>query len=575
MEILAVIQARGGSKGIPKKNIYPISGYPLISYTIVAAMKSQLISDLIVSTDSDEIADVARTYGAKVPFIRPDHLAGDKVLSVDSLHHAVLETEKIYSKKYDYVIELPCVSPLRDHHDIDDALNKLIQNESDSVISVVNTGEKHPVRLKKIINEEIHDITEEFPEPGQNSRRQDLSPPSFIRNGAIYAMRRDTLINDKSRHGNRSLAFVMQEEKSVNIDTVEDLKIAEFKINNGDCNNNPWEAKNYEIEKVIKKQKNTLLVTTPIHFLPEVKSDLIKYFSCIFAPEAKKETLIELFKNESIDAWLCSPCPKYQINEEVIGKVKNLKMIVTPSTGSNHIDHDFCKKNKIEVHSLKDTDFVSNIYASSEYAFTLMLSVVRNLPKASKSALSYKWREVEDEFRGIELIDKKLGIIGYGRIGSNVARYANAMGISVGAFDPYKEIDSPVIKYSSHLDLLKNSDIVLIAVHLDSSTENMVDSSWFNSMKDGVFFINVSRGEIVVEEDLIHALESRKIKSAGLDVIRNEISSELKSSKVINYAKDNDNLVITPHIAGLTVDSERKAAEFSLDILRKSLKGNK
>ena len=70
---------------------------------------------------------------------------------------------------------------------------------------------------------------------------------------------------------------------------------------------------------------------------------------------------------------------------------------------------------------------MSNIYASSEYAFTLMLSVVRNLPKASKSALSYKWREVEDEFRGIELIDKKLGIIGYGRIGSNVARYANAM----------------------------------------------------------------------------------------------------------------------------------------------------
>ena len=103
----------------------------------------------------------------------------------------------------------------------------------------------------------------------------------------------------------------------------------------------------------------------------------------------------------------------------------------------------------------------------------------------------------------------------------------------------------------------------------------MVDSSWFYSMKDGVFFINISRGEIVVEEDLINALESRKIKSAGLDVIRNEISSELKSSKVINYAKDNDNLIITPHIAGLTVDSERKAAEFSLDILRKSLKGNK
>ena len=90
MKILAVIQARGGSKGIPKKNIYPINGYPLISYTIAAARKSNLISDLVVSTDSQEIAEVAERFGAKVPFLRPEHLAGDKVLSVDSLHHAVL-----------------------------------------------------------------------------------------------------------------------------------------------------------------------------------------------------------------------------------------------------------------------------------------------------------------------------------------------------------------------------------------------------------------------------------------------------------------------------------------------------
>ena len=97
--ILAIIQARGGSKGIPKKNIYPINGFPLISYSIVAAKRSQLITDIVVSTDSDDIANIAVKYGASVPFMRPQNLAGDKVLSVDSLLHAAVETEKIFKEE--------------------------------------------------------------------------------------------------------------------------------------------------------------------------------------------------------------------------------------------------------------------------------------------------------------------------------------------------------------------------------------------------------------------------------------------------------------------------------------------
>ena len=219
MKILAVIQARGGSKGIPKKNIYPLNGYPLISYSIVAALKSKYITNLVVSTDSEEIAEVSRDYGAEVPFMRPEELAGDKVFSVDSLHHATLESEKHFKTKYDLVVELPCVSPLRDHEDVDKALEKLISSGADSVISVVDTGEKHPVRLKRLINDQIKDFSEHFPEPGQNSRRQDLKPQSFIRNGAIYSMKRDILINTMSRHGEDSLAFIMPDYKSVNIDT--------------------------------------------------------------------------------------------------------------------------------------------------------------------------------------------------------------------------------------------------------------------------------------------------------------------------------------------------------------------
>lgn len=564
MKILAVIQARGGSKGIPKKNIYPLNGYPLISYSIVAAKKSKLITDLVVSTDSEEIAKVSEDYGALVPFMRPKELAGDKVFSVDSLKHAVLETEKYFDKKYDYVIELPCVSPLRDHVDIDAALSKLISTDADSVISMTNTGEKHPVRLKRIEDGRIKDFSTHFPEPGQNSRRQDLKPDSYIRNGAIYSMKRDVLINLHTRHGDKSYAFEMPDSKSVNIDTYEDLRIAEYKIRNGECTNNPWEVKSLKIETAGLESSRIILVSCPLHFLPEQRKLLEGSFKCIHAPNASKDEVKEIFKNNEVQGWLCSPAPKYIIDESILSFASQLKIISTPSTGTNHISKEYCTSNNIQVQSLKGTNFVNSIYASSEFAFSLMLAVVRKLPQARQSVLGYQWREVEDNFRGVELKGKNLGIIGFGRIGSNVAKYASAMGMNIYAYDVSANVDPTYNSCETHEDVLKIADIVLLAVHLDETTENMVDKTWFNKMKKNSYFINISRGEIINEDDLINALEAGHLNSAGLDVIRNELSNEIKNSKVIDYAKNNDNLVITPHMAGLTYDSEGKAAHFSI-----------
>ena len=567
MNILAVIQARGGSKGIPKKNIYPINGYPLISYTIAAARKSNLITDLVVSTDAEDIANVAKSYGAEVPFMRPSSLAGDKVLSVDSLQHAVLETESCFDKKYDYIIELPCVSPLRDHEDIDEALDLLISSGGDSVISVVNTGEKHPVRLKKIIDNKIYDFTDEYPEPGQNSRRQDLDPPAFIRNGAIYAMTRRVLIEEKSRHGENSLAYEMSNNKSENIDELEDLKIVEYKIKNGDCNNNPWEFKKNKVILAERNSAKTVLVSTSIHFLPEIKKQLEDQYSCIFLQSDNGEEIKDIFKNHKIEGWICSPTPKFKIDKNFLLNAKNLEIIVTPSTGSNHINKADCKKLNISVKALKGTDFVKQIYASSEFAFALLLAVVRNLPQAHMAALSYKWREAEDEFRGVELYGKNLGIIGFGRIGSNIARFSSEMGMNIYGYDPYIKISDEYTQLDNYQELLQKVDILVIAVHLDETTENLVDAKWFDSMKKGVYFINISRGEIVDEDALIESLNNGKVKSAGVDVIRNEISTEIKSSKLIKYAKENNNLIITPHVAGLSIESEQKAAQYSLDSL--------
>lgn len=224
-KVLAVILARGGSKGIPKKNIKEICGKPLIAYTIEAALSSGIFDKVVVSTDSHEIASVAKSFGASVPFMRPDELSQDHVWSRDALRHAVLECEKEYSTLYDYVVELPCVAPLRNDTHIREAVNKLIQTGADSVISVCKMQDKHPVRMKRIVEDTIQDFCKEFPE-GEGSRRQDLEP-CYIRNGAIYAMTRKCIVDDFSRNGRVSRPYIMDEIHSVNIDSMIDYYLAE------------------------------------------------------------------------------------------------------------------------------------------------------------------------------------------------------------------------------------------------------------------------------------------------------------------------------------------------------------
>ena len=227
-QILAVILARGGSKGIPNKNIKDLCGKPLIAYTIESAISSGVFTHVVVSTDSPKIAEVSKSFGALVPFMRPDELSQDHVWSRDALRHAVLECEKAYSKTYDYVVELPCVAPLRNEIHIREAVQKLIETKSDSVISVCQMQDKHPVRMKRIVEDTLQDFCKEFPE-GEGSRRQDLEP-CFIRNGAIYSMTRDCIVNKFSRNGDISRPYIMDELHSVNIDSMIDFYLAESLI---------------------------------------------------------------------------------------------------------------------------------------------------------------------------------------------------------------------------------------------------------------------------------------------------------------------------------------------------------
>jgi len=341
--VLAVILARGGSKGIKKKNIKKINNHPLISYSIYAALKSKYVDKLVVSSDSNEIRNVAKSYGAEAPFVRPKILSGDKVPSVTALKHAALETEKIFKNKYDYIIELPCVSPLRDSFDVDKAIEILVKKKYDSVISYVDTGEKHPTRLKRIKNNLVTNFCKDYPEPDIGSRRQDFES-CYIRNGAIYGMSRETLVEKNSRNGKKSFPYIMQDEKSINIDTIFDFKIAELLIENGRCKNFPSKVLDIERKFIEKKDKINLLVTSPMDFLKKNKNELEKKFNVFYGYKLNFDQIKKIiYKFES---WICHPSPKFIIKDDLLDHAKNLKIIATPSTGVNHISIDYCKKKK-------------------------------------------------------------------------------------------------------------------------------------------------------------------------------------------------------------------------------------
>jgi CMP-N,N'-diacetyllegionaminic acid synthase len=224
MFVLGVIPARGGSKTIPRKNIYPLLGKPLIYYSIKAATESALINDCIVSTDDLEIKNIAESYGIDVPFLRPKILSGDKALAVPTIKHAVLEYEKLNNLIVDYVVMLQPTAPLRTSRDIDIAIEMLIEKKSDSLISVVNVDNFHPFKMKTINGGYLHDYVETGLE---NPPRQSL-PDIFIVNGALYMMRRDVLVKQDSFKGNSSVAYVMNQEKSANIDVMADMIVAEY-----------------------------------------------------------------------------------------------------------------------------------------------------------------------------------------------------------------------------------------------------------------------------------------------------------------------------------------------------------
>ncbi|MFA5022266.1 MAG: NAD(P)-dependent oxidoreductase [Patescibacteria group bacterium] len=248
------------------------------------------------------------------------------------------------------------------------------------------------------------------------------------------------------------------------------------------------------------------------------------------------------------------------INNTVINQGKKLKYIATVTTGLDHIDVNYAQKKGIKIISLKgEKKFLREITGTAELAFGLMINLARNIIPGTESLKNYRWERYK--FIGHNLSGQTLGIFGFGRLGKLMAQYAQGFNMKIIAYDPYlktkKKIKGLNYQLVNFKKLISSSDIISIHATLTKETENIFNQKVFSKMKKSALLINTARGKIVNEKDLLIALKQKKISGYATDVLADELLfvKKIKKNSLIEYAKNNSNMIITPHVGGLTYES--------------------
>lgn len=222
-KVVCVIPARGGSKGVPRKNIKQLAGKPLIAYTIEQALESQYIDRVIVSTEDMEIAEISKEYGAEVPFMRPDALSGDQVATVDVLIHAISWLEKEDKFNFDILVLLHTTTPLRAVEDIDACIEMLNDTKADNIFSVTEAHRNPYFNMVEITTNGKVQLSKE----GSFSSRQS-APKVYDMNSSIYIWWKDVLKREMKIFLDNSKIYIMSKERSIDIDNELDFKMCQM-----------------------------------------------------------------------------------------------------------------------------------------------------------------------------------------------------------------------------------------------------------------------------------------------------------------------------------------------------------
>jgi phosphoglycerate dehydrogenase-like enzyme len=260
------------------------------------------------------------------------------------------------------------------------------------------------------------------------------------------------------------------------------------------------------------------------------------------------------------DAYMKVPFPA-----ERLRRATSLQLFITATTGVTHVDVRELEPRGIPVLTLKGQEHVTkNITAAAELSWLLLMSVARPLRAAVEETLAGQWDR--NKFPGTMLIGRTLGVVGCGRIGTWMSRYATAFGMRVLGYDPFKDDLEPTFTKADLNTLLAESDAVSLHVAYSEATRHLMSRERIFRMKKGALLINTSRGELIDESALLDALVTGHLAGAGLDVLQGE--PDVATHPLVQYARDHTNVVITPHIGGFSPDALRMVLEFSCGRIR-------
>jgi D-3-phosphoglycerate dehydrogenase / 2-oxoglutarate reductase len=302
----------------------------------------------------------------------------------------------------------------------------------------------------------------------------------------------------------------------------------------------------------------TILVSESQDF-SELAEAKLREYGDLLLEDCNRDNLIQSVARAEV-LWIRL---RHRIDREVLEAGKHLKMIVTPTTGLNHIDLATAAEKEIRVLSLRgEADFLKDVRATAELTIGLMLALIRRISHATNHVVHGGWNR--DLFRGSELCGKTVGIVGFGRLGRIVAKYLAAFDARVLAYDPQLDDDQfPSYAVSTSLEaLLQRSDIVTLHANLTAENTRFFGKREFGLMRAGSWFINTARGELVDENALEASLRKGHLRGAALDVLSDEQSFGMSEHPLVCYARDHDHLIVTPHIGGATAESMAKTEVF-------------
>ncbi len=308
-----------------------------------------------------------------------------------------------------------------------------------------------------------------------------------------------------------------------------------------------------------------LLSTADISACPDLFASLEGICEITHLPPEKEAVMARI---EEFDVYFASL--KLVMDKEILARAVKLKVIATPTTGSDHLDLKEAAKRNIAVITLKnETEFLDKIPSTAELAWTLLLSIMRRIPECVEASRQGIWGR--DAFRGHQIAGRTLGILGYGRLGRIVAEYGKAFRMRVITHDIKDVTPAAGVEVVDFETLLSESDVLSLHIHLNTYTERLLSWNEFEAMKPGITIINTSRGAIIDEAAFLGALETGRVSAAGIDVVHGEWSDDLKNHPLIVYARNHENLIITPHVGGTTYEAQLMAYGHTVHKLKKQL----